>query len=152
MDRNTLTGLALMAVILFGFMYLNKPTAEQNMQADQTAVEQLAADKRSDAATGTDSVTEADLAALRAAVLATGSRHLHTATIDIADDSTGLHGTVLAPAPTGSVELADLISGNTTLGPDDRRAAIAALRQGIADAQKYKAFAAHLGGESTHPV
>ena len=30
MDRNTLTGLALMAVILFGFMYLNKPDAEQN--------------------------------------------------------------------------------------------------------------------------
>ena len=83
MDRNTLTGLALMAVILFGFMYLNKPDAEQNMQADNAAMEQLAADtKKDNTAYGPDSLTEADMAALRAAVLATGTRQLHTAAFD----------------------------------------------------------------------
>ncbi|MDE6453557.1 MAG: membrane protein insertase YidC [Muribaculaceae bacterium] len=146
MDRNTLTGLALMAVILFGFMYLNKPTAEQDAQAGTAAVEQLAADTHS--AAEADTLTEADMASLRAAVLATGSHRLRTATLDITADSAGMHGTILAAAPAGSVSLADLAG----LAPDQRRLAVAALRQGIADAHKYKAFAAHLGGDNAETV
>lgn len=154
MDRNTLTGLALMAVILFGFMYLNKPDAEQNMQADNAAMEQLAADtKKDNTAYGPDSLTEADMAALRAAVLATGTRQLHTAAFDASIDSAGvLSATVTAGAPAGKVTLSELAPGNGELGSDDRRRALAALRTGIADAQKYKGFARHLGGADVENV
>ena len=125
MDRNTLTGLALMAVILFGFMYLNKPDATQDMQADQAAMEQLADNARHNdpATTGADSVTAADMAALRAAVRATGTTTLHTSTLDIAMDSTGtLAGTIEAGKPTGTVALAEL----SALAPADRATALAA--------------------------
>lgn len=151
MDRNTLTGLALMAVILFGFMYLNKPDATQDMQADQAAMEQLADNARHNdpATTGADSVTAADMAALRAAVRATGTTTLHTSTLDIAMDSTGtLAGTIEAGKPTGTVALAEL----SALAPADRATALAALRRGIAEAQKYKSFAAHLGGKDEQRV
>ncbi|MDE6137168.1 MAG: hypothetical protein K2F97_06815, partial [Muribaculaceae bacterium] len=110
MDRNTLTGLALMAVILFGFMYLNKPDATQDMQADMAAMEQLADNARHNdtTASGADSVTAADMAALRAAVLATGTSTLHTSTLDIAMDSAGtLAGTIEAGKPAGTVALAE---------------------------------------------
>ncbi|MDE6540601.1 MAG: membrane protein insertase YidC, partial [Muribaculaceae bacterium] len=60
--------------------------------------------------------------------------------------------TILAAAPAGSVSLADLAAGAGALAPDHRRLAVAALRQGIADAHKYKAFAAHLGGDNAETV
>lgn len=153
MDRNTLTGLALMAVILFGFMYLNKPDAEQNLQANDAAIEQLAGTK-ADAATA-DTLTPADAASLRAAILMAGepsadgrSHTLHTAAVNLTADSTGVHGTINAGRPTGTVDY-DAIA---TLAPDDRHMAIAALRGTIADAHKYKGFARHLGGEDKELV
>ena len=151
MDRNTLTGLALMAVILFGFMYLNKPDAEQNMQADDANIEQLAQESREqNYSTEADTLTPADLAGLRAAVLSTGSSALHTSILNIAADSTGtIDGTVATDGRT--IALSELKAGSA-LAPEARHKAVAALRKGIADAQKYKAFAAHLGGTDTTSV
>ena len=151
MDRNTLTGLALMAVILFGFMYLNKPDAEQNMQADDANIEQLAQESREqNYSTEADTLTPADLAGLRAAVLSTGSSSLHTSILNIAADSTGtIDGTVATDGRT--IALSELKAGSA-LAPEARHKAVAALRKGIADAQKYKAFAAHLGGTDTTSV
>lgn len=151
MDRNTLTGLALMAVILFGFMYLNKPDAEQNMQADDANIEQLAQESREqNYSTEADTLTPADLAGLRAAVLSTGSSALHTSILNIAADSTGtIDGTVATDGRT--IALSELKAGSA-LATEARHKAVAALRKGIADAQKYKAFAAHLGGTDTTSV
>ncbi|MDE6228797.1 MAG: hypothetical protein K2M40_03290, partial [Muribaculaceae bacterium] len=40
MDKNTLTGVLLMGAIIFGFMWLNKPTAEEMERARKEAQEQ----------------------------------------------------------------------------------------------------------------
>lgn len=140
-----------MAVILFGFMYLNKPDAEQNMQADDANIEQLAQESREqNYSTEADTLTPADLAGLRAAVLSTGSSALHTSILNIAADSTGtIDGTVATDGRT--IALSELKAGSA-LAPEARHKAVAALRKGIADAQKYKAFAAHLGGTDTTSV
>lgn len=159
MDRNTLTGLVLMAAILFGFMYLNKPDATQNMEADNSKVENLAADVadrgRADVS---DTLTVADIAALREVIFsagtaaADGSHRLHTSAFDLTADSVGISGTVFAGQPTGAVNYDALASGSTELGPDDRRLALSALRDGVAAAHKYKAFAGSLGGPEEEKV
>lgn len=158
MDRNTLTGLVLMAAILFGFMYLNKPDATQNMEADVAHMEQTA-EKASPATTVTDTITPADLASLREAILSAGtvqpdgSHRLTTAAVDLTVDSAAaVAGTIHAGKPTGDVSFADLAAGAASLGPDDRRMALETLRKAVADAHKYKAFAGKLGGENVEKV
>lgn len=158
MDRNTLTGLVLMAAILFGFMYLNKPDATQNMEADVAKMEQVA-ENASPATTVTDTITPADLASLREAILsagtvqADGSHRLTTAAVDLTVDSAAaVAGTIHAGKPTGDVSFADLAAGAASLGPDDRRMALETLRKAVADAHKYKAFAGKLGGENVEKV
>ena len=158
MDRNTLTGLVLMAALLFGFMYLNKPDATQNMEADMAQMEQ-AAEKASPATTVTDTITPADLASLREAILSAGtvqsdgSHRLTTAAVDLTVDSAAaVAGTIHTGKPTGDVSFADLAAGAASLGPDDRRMALETLRKAVADAHKYKAFAGKLGGENVEKV
>ncbi|MBP3638777.1 MAG: membrane protein insertase YidC [Muribaculaceae bacterium] len=158
MDRNTLTGLVLMAAILFGFMYLNKPDATQNMEADVARMEQTA-EKAAPAAVTTDTITPADLASLREAILSAGtvqpdgSHRLTTAAVDLTVDSAAaVAGTIHAGKPTGDVSFADLAAGAASLGPDDRRMALETLRKAVADAHKYKAFAGKLGGENVEKV
>lgn len=158
MDRNTLTGLVLMAAILFGFMYLNKPDATQNMEADVAHMEQTA-EKAAPVAVTTDTITPADLASLREAILsagtvqADGSHRLTTAAVDLTVDSAAaVAGTIHAGKPTGDVSFADLAAGAASLGPDDRRMALETLRKAVADAHKYKAFAGKLGGENVEKV
>lgn len=158
MDRNTLTGLVLMAAILFGFMYLNKPDATQNMEADVARMEQTA-ENASPATTVTDTITPADLASLREAILSAGtvqpdgSHRLTTAAVDLTVDSAAaVAGTIHAGKPTGDVSFADLAAGAASLGPDDRRMALETLRKAVADAHKYKAFAGKLGGENVEKV
>ncbi len=158
MDRNTLTGLVLMAAILFGFMYLNKPDATQNMEADVAHMEQTA-EKAAPAAVTTDTITPADLASLREAILSAGtvqpdgSHRLTTAAVDLTVDSAAaVAGTIHAGKPTGDVSFADLAAGAGSLGPDDRRMALETLRKAVADAHKYKAFAGKLGGENVEKV
>ncbi len=158
MDRNTLTGLVLMAAILFGFMYLNKPDATQNMEADVARMEQTV-ENASPATTVTDTITPADLVSLREAILsagtvqADGSHRLTTAAVDLTVDSAAaVAGTIHAGKPTGDVSFADLAAGAASLGPDDRRMALETLRKAVADAHKYKAFAGKLGGENVEKV
>lgn len=158
MDRNTLTGLVLMAAILFGFMYLNKPDATQNMEADVAHMEQTA-EKAAPAAATTDTITPADLASLREAILSAGtvqpdgSHRLTTAAVDLTVDSAAaVAGTIHAGKPTGDVSFADLAAGAASLDPDDRRMALETLRKAVADAHKYKAFAGKLGGENVEKV
>lgn len=158
MDRNTLTGLVLMAAILFGFMYLNKPDATQNMEADVAKMEQVA-ENASPTTTVTDTITPADLASLREAILSAGtvqpdgSHRLTTAAVDLTVDSTAaVTGTIHAGKPAGDVSFADLAAGAASLGPDDRRMALETLRKAVADAHKYKAFAGKLGGENVEKV
>ena len=70
--------------------------------------------------------------------------------LTIAADPPGtIDGTVATDGRT--IALSELKAGSA-LAPEARHKAVAALRKGIADAQKYKAFAAHLGGTDTTSV
>ena len=65
MDKNTLIGMLLMGVVIFGFMWLNKPSeaelAERQRQMDSIAAAQKAEQKRDIAAGDVDTLSNAEL-------------------------------------------------------------------------------------------
>lgn len=154
MDKNTLLGLLLMAACLFGFMYFNKPSDEEiaRRKAEQ---EQLAAKQKAENETAVisliDSISSSEASALTSAVLTAGHRNadgsytLFDDSANLTADSTGVRGTVKAAA--ADADIADIIAGRTAaLTPEQKSEAFANVRRIIAQAQKYKSFARHLGG------
>ena len=69
MDKNTLIGMLLMGVVIFGFMWLNKPTeaelAERQRQLDSIAAVQAADQNRGFAAGDVDTLSSDELAHLQ---------------------------------------------------------------------------------------
>ena len=67
MDKNTITGLLLMAAVFFGFMYCNKPSKEALERQEKLRQEQLAAEQaRQEAAdTAVFNLTAAEVAQLK---------------------------------------------------------------------------------------
>jgi YidC/Oxa1 family membrane protein insertase len=152
MDKNTLTGLLLMAALMFGFMYFNQPDATEQAAKEQT---HKAADKKqaADQITGLDGTLQASLAekvrsfgtltdsAARAYVLTTDGLTLRT-------DSTGnLTGSVTADNAEVNVAAA-LNSSDQSVSPEQRAAAVAVLRSKISSLDKYRDFASFLGGDN----
>ena len=75
MDKNTLTGLVLMGVLIFGFMWINNNKQKQLQQQQQEQAE--AAAKTQDEnrpVLGVDSLTTAEVAAVPAIVREAGAR------------------------------------------------------------------------------
>lgn len=159
MDKNTILGLLMMAAVVFGFMYLNKPS-EEEIQAQKALQEQaerqkkLEAEAAERAALTFDSITPGETASLRQVIAAAGvadsaGRHNYsTSTARLSVDADGqLAGTVSALDTTVSV--ADLV--NNRIGALTRRQAIDAaanLRRAIADGDRYGSFGRHLHGDS----
>ena len=160
MDKNTLLGLLLMAACMFGFMYFNKPSDEElaRRKAEQ---EQLAAGRNAASETAivtlTDSLGGSDASALAAAVRtagkpdSNGKLSLINEVVDLSIDSTGLKGTVKAASANVSVSdvLANRFDGLT---PEQQNEAVNNVRKTIAQVQKYKSFARHLGGSNDSVV
>ena len=69
MDRNTLIGMLLMGVVIFGFMWLQKPSeaeiAEHQRQMDSIAAAQKAEQRRDIGAGNVDTLSVAELATLK---------------------------------------------------------------------------------------
>lgn len=69
MDKNTLWGMLLMGAIIFGFMYLQKPSeeelAKQRQQAEQLAAEEQQKATDADNVLSIDSVSPAEIETLR---------------------------------------------------------------------------------------
>lgn len=161
MDKNTLTGILLMGAIIFGFMYLNKPSAEEIEKQRQEQAERATDEERRRAeaeqqALTIPDITDADLNALRNGLAlygreqAEGYKEFKTETYDLrlVNDST-LQGEIVTPA--GTLNVNDVISGNYPENIDARQKADAA--RSLLDAKtqlaRYKSFAGYLNGEES---
>ncbi|MDE6684657.1 MAG: hypothetical protein K2J94_05690, partial [Duncaniella sp.] len=83
MDKNTLTGLLLMGLVIFGFMWLNKPSAEEleRQRQEKARMEAEAAQKAEDTALLTlDSIRPAEVATIAATVRELGQNDTTTNT------------------------------------------------------------------------
>ncbi|MBD5251896.1 MAG: membrane protein insertase YidC [Bacteroides sp.] len=159
MDKNTLTGLLLMGLVIFGFMWLNKPSAEEleRQRAERERMETEAAERAADnGALVFDSITPTEVATIAATVRELGTTdtlsHLSRLRIDHLDltvDGAGaVSGTVEADGQ--AVAVAPLLA-NSTDGLSTLLAAkaVKAMRQGLATAARYRGLARHLTGDST---
>ena len=159
MDKNTLTGLLLMGLVIFGFMWLNKPSAEEleRQRVERQRMEAEAAAKAADNADLTfDSTTPAEVATVAATVRELGTTDTVTSTsrlridhLDLTVNAAGdVAGTVEADGQ--AVAVAPLLA-NENAGVSKLLAAkaVKALRQGLATAARYRGLARHLSGDST---
>lgn len=158
MDKNTLTGLVLMGVLIFGFMWINNNKQKQLQQQQQEQAE--AAAKTQDEnrpVLGVDSLTTAEVAAVPAIVREAGARvagndsvtryDYSTAKVSLSYDGQTVSGTVKAGGrtlPYHTVANGDF-SDDVTVA--DRNEAIRNLREALDDAQRYGSFARYRSGK-----
>ena len=108
MDKNTLTGLVLMGVLIFGFMWINNNNKQKQQQQQEQAE---AAAKEKEAAypvLAADSLSTAELAAIPAIIRETGAKTVGadsvarydytTDKVALSYDGTTVSGTVKAGA------------------------------------------------------
>lgn len=152
MDKNTITGLILMAAIMFGFLYMMKPS-EAEIAAERERAEAAAAQASQNNAPAAAVFTPADSTALAAAVRLMGTpdgkgRTVFTdGTVALTADSlAGLSGTVDAGGAT--VDIIELLGNRAALTNAQSARAAAAVRTLIDNSVRYEGFARYLGGES----
>lgn len=148
-----------MGLVIFGFMYLNRPSAEE-LERQRLEREQMEAQEQQKAAEPglltLDSITPAEINSITATVRQLGQTDTLTGTTTLSVDKVNLSlnadnsigGTVEAlgqSVPVTSVISNDLagFSGNVAA------AAVKNLREGLATAARYKGLARHLSGDST---
>ena len=155
MDKNTITGLVLMAAVMFGFLWLSKPS-EADIAAENARREQAQAAK-----TTTDTpdivLTPADSAALVAGVRSMGTKAedgrvvFTNSNFNLNIDSLGtLAGTYTDG--TNTVDINDLTGGRAHLDAAALATAYRHVREVSANAAKYAGFAKYLGGEAQDVV
>lgn len=155
MDKNTITGLVLMAAVMFGFLWLSKPS-EADIAAENARREQAQAAK-----TTTDTpdivLTPADSAALVAGVRSMGTKAedgrvvFTNSNFNLNIDSLGtLAGTYTDG--TNTVDINDLTGGRAQLDASALATAYRHVRELSANAAKYAGFAKYLGGEAQDVV
>lgn len=158
MDKNTLTGLLLMGLVIFGFMYLNQPSAEEleRQRQERERMEAAEAAKASDPSLLTlDSITSSEVAQIAATIRELGqtdtTAHVSRLKVDGIDLSVGADGIVTGTIETdGQAVAAAPLLANETSGMSERLAAKAMsnLRGALATAARYRGFARHLAGDS----
>lgn len=159
MDKNTLTGLVLMAAVMFGFFWLTKPS-EADLQAQREKQEQalrqaqLEQQQQQQAATFTpaDSIELANAVKSMGTLQPDGFYTFANDRLSLAYDSVaGLRGTYIDSSDrTASVN--DILANRATLPSAALSAAASHIRTLIANAQKYEGFARYLTGENTPTI
>jgi len=159
MDKNTFTGLLLMALVFFGFTWLNRPSAEelerQRMEAERQEAEARAKSAQPALLT-LDSITPAERATVAATIRQLGSTdtvsgvsRLKVGDIDLTVGESGtVNGTIRT---TAGIVPADSILENNISGfkPEVASQALGALRESMQTAVRYRGFARHLSGDSS---
>ena len=157
MDKNTLLGLVMMACVVFGFMWLNKPSEEQ-LAAQRAEQEQMANQARIEAeeaqrlASQPDSISAAERAALIPTLAQIGTPDSINGTIAFADanvkltiDGQTVSGQVAAAGT--SIDINNLLANNFDgLTLAQSKAAVANLRNVLENAGRYNTFARYLSG------
>lgn len=159
MDKNTLWGLLMMAAVIFGFMWLNQPSAEEieakkaEAEAARIEAELLEKEGKSQSANLADTLSFAEIQTIAPVVRSVGNAdeegnyNLAASGVELnVDRFGGIAGTVLAgdTLVDFSVVAGD---GINRLSPVRRAAALANVRGAIAKAGKYGSFANHISGE-----
>ncbi len=145
MDKNSITGMLLMCAVIFGFMWLNKPTeaqlAEQRRIQDSiTQAQRLAAEKI--AATAVVDTLTGDERSQLVALLAQHPIDADGVKLSLATDGT-IAGTVAAGDT--AVAAAEVLA-DTSSHAAAHNLAVAAVRKAMGVMAKNGPFAAHLNG------
>ncbi len=155
MDKNTVTGLLLMAAVMFGFLWLSKPDESERV-ADNTRREQTES-AQSASATQTLALTSADSTALVASVRSMGTRgadgsyNFKSENLDLNLDSVGvLSGTYSNGVST--VSISDLLAGRTEFDAHALNVAVSSIKDLTVNAAKYAGFAKYIHGEGKEIV
>ncbi len=150
MDKNNITGLVLIAAIMFGFFYLTRPRhTEQNTAttpvSESTAPQQAQAGSTAGIFTDTDSMLLARTIRLLGTEETDGSFSYHADGLNLIMSPEGnISGTVTAADDTASV--ADIMANRA---PQSTADLVRALTDG---AMRYQGLARYLGGEPTETV
>ena len=155
MDKNTIYGMLMMGLVIFGFMYLNKSDQEKLQQQLQEQAEQQQIKEATEAARSliVDSISSAELAGvpaiLRRAGVPEGENGVRytTATVDLTYDGERVDGTVNAGDTTLSYDAVAYARFGDDLSIEARKTAVNNLRQALSDADRYRGFARHLNGK-----
>ncbi len=150
----------MMAAIVFGFMWLNKPS-EEELARRQAEAEQIAAESAQqspqDDILRLDTVSADELSAIRATIRQFGRTdtvsHLITLSAPGADltlsTETDRIGGFVATAK-GQVPVADIITSNYAgVSAATASEAVRKLRTALSDVARYKGFARYLSGDSS---
>lgn len=157
MDKNTISGMVLMALVIFAFMWLNKPSQEE-LKAQQEALEQARREQAAGAsAPALTTITPEEAARIIPTVKTfgklidetDGSYRLTNDVIDLtynASDSL-LTGTVKVGPD--NIDVTKIISNDLSAYPAEQaQQAHTTLSNAISEINKYKSFAQFLNGEN----
>lgn len=158
MDKNTLLGLLLMGLVIFGFMWLNQPDQQKLQETEQAAAidrqqKEAAEAERSLAA---DTLTATERQGAAALVLSAGTVDAETGATEYRTPAVSLSLAKGASEVTGTVEGADTTLSYTevaygrfgaNVSAENRSRATANLRKALADADRYRGFARHITGD-----
>lgn len=156
MDRNSIIGLLLMGLIIFGFTYLNRPS-EEELERQRIERQQAEAARTAEPeALKFDSITAAEVTAIKNTIRELGSTDSLTGVSTLRVDKVNLslnadgelEGTVDADGRI--VTVADLLAGSSSSLPVNVSApATANLRNALATVARYRGFSRHISGDST---
>ena len=160
MDKNTIYGMLMMGLVIFGFMYLNKGDQEKLQKELQEQAERQQEQQAQEAARSlvVDSISPAELAGIPAIIRQAGTTASDDSTstqvvtydngnVNLAYDGQQVTGTVKAADTTLTFNAVAASQFGDDLSIENRRTAIANLRAALSEAERYRGFARHLNGE-----
>lgn len=158
MDKNSIIGLLLMGLIIFGFTYINRPSPEEleRQRIEREQMQAQEAEKAADpGALKFDSITATETAAIKSTVRelgvtdsVSGISTLKVDKVDLRLSADGeLSGTVDADGRI--VPVADIIAGGSALPVTVGVPATTNLRKALTTVARYRGFARHISGDST---
>ncbi|HAP50956.1 MAG TPA: membrane protein insertase YidC [Porphyromonadaceae bacterium] len=149
MDKNSITGMLLMCAVIFGFMWLNKPSeaqlAEQRRIQDSIAQVEAQTQKLDATQGDVDTLTTTEVAQLREimAAMPAESQKIENDEVKLALTGGQLTGTIVAGDTTVSI---DEVTATTSANPKAHNLAVAAVKRAMDVYAKNGSFAGALSG------
>ncbi|MCH5245262.1 MAG: membrane protein insertase YidC [Muribaculaceae bacterium] len=159
MDKNTVWGLILMALVMFGFMYMSQPSAEEKARMEKERQEQLMAESREDTAPAVqrDTISAAEITQTIATIRNYGETDTTTSIASLNINNlalkVGLDNRISGQITIdgGAIIPAEAIIYNNLENIPETAAdkAVKALRSALSGVARYRGFARYLSGDST---
>lgn len=156
MDKKTISGLLLMGLVIFGFMWLNKPSEEElarqrQEQQEKVQAEQAKAKADSQAIASLDTLTTTDVEGLKKTVADYGTKTDVNGTTTYQLSNGKLDATLADNNVTGSIALGNTTVSianviNHTVDAQYYAPAVKTIREAVSQMGKYRQFASALTG------